>query len=104
MPGPDALLDELADVLRHRGPDERELFRSGPVGLAFPRLSLVNLEYGTQSLVSDDGNLVLIANGGSGPDRTARCSCTPTAGTGWISFVTCAECSRSPCTAGSTDS
>ncbi|MFD4794904.1 MULTISPECIES: asparagine synthase (glutamine-hydrolyzing) [Streptomyces] len=59
----DALLNNFADLLHHRGPDERELLRSGPVGLAFTRLSLVNPQDGTQPLVSDDGNLVLIANG-----------------------------------------
>lgn len=59
----DALLHDFADLLHHRGPDERELLRSGPVGLAFTRLSLVDPQDGTQPLVSDDGNLVLIANG-----------------------------------------
>ncbi|MFG2531012.1 asparagine synthase (glutamine-hydrolyzing) [Streptomyces sp. NPDC048516] len=62
-PETDALLNELADILQHRGPDERDLLRDGPVGLAFTRLSLVNPEDGSQPLVSDDGNLVLIANG-----------------------------------------
>jgi asparagine synthase (glutamine-hydrolysing) len=59
----DALLHELADILQHRGPDERELLRSGPVGMAFTRLSLVDPKDGSQPLVSDDGNLVLVANG-----------------------------------------
>ncbi|MFF0745848.1 asparagine synthase (glutamine-hydrolyzing) [Streptomyces sp. NPDC004111] len=62
-PGTDALLELLADTLHHRGPDERDVLRQGPVGLAFTRLSLVNPEDGSQPLVSDDGNLVLIANG-----------------------------------------
>lgn len=63
--GPEAnvLLDEFADLLQHRGPDERELLRDGPVGLAFTRLSLVDPEDGSQPLVSDDGTLVLMANG-----------------------------------------
>ncbi|SNT56090.1 asparagine synthase (glutamine-hydrolyzing) [Actinacidiphila glaucinigra] len=59
----DGLLNNFAELLHHRGPDERELLRSGPVGLAFTRLSLVNPQDGTQPLISDDGNLVLIANG-----------------------------------------
>ncbi|MGW5400111.1 asparagine synthase (glutamine-hydrolyzing) [Streptomyces sp. NPDC003952] len=59
----DGLLNNFAELLHHRGPDEREVLRSGPVGLAFTRLSLVNPQDGTQPLVSDDGNLVLIANG-----------------------------------------
>ncbi|BCY09822.1 asparagine synthase (glutamine-hydrolyzing) [Actinoplanes sp. L3-i22] len=62
-PDADALLAMLADTLHHRGPDERECLRRGPVGLAFTRLSLVNPEDGSQPLISDDQNLVLIANG-----------------------------------------
>lgn len=62
-PEADALLELLADTLHHRGPDDRECLRTGPVGLAFTRLSLVDPEDGSQPLVSDDGNLVLIANG-----------------------------------------
>jgi asparagine synthase (glutamine-hydrolysing) len=62
-PEADALLELLADTLQHRGPDERDCLRVGPVGLAFTRLSLVDPEDGSQPLISDDGNLVLIANG-----------------------------------------
>ncbi|MFJ3505623.1 asparagine synthase (glutamine-hydrolyzing) [Streptomyces sp. NPDC090135] len=62
-PETDVLLNELADILHHRGPDDRELLRRGPVGLAFTRLSLVDPADGSQPLVSDDGNLVLISNG-----------------------------------------
>ncbi|WP_406731362.1 asparagine synthase (glutamine-hydrolyzing) [Streptomyces sp. NBC_01794] len=62
-PEADGLLNRLADVLHHRGPDDREVLRRGPVGLAFTRLSLVDPEDGSQPLVSDDGDLVLIANG-----------------------------------------
>ncbi|MEY9878261.1 asparagine synthase (glutamine-hydrolyzing) [Streptacidiphilus sp. MAP12-33] len=62
-PETDALLNELADILHHRGPDDREVLRLGPVGLAFTRLSLVDPEHGGQPLTSHDGSLVLIANG-----------------------------------------
>jgi asparagine synthase (glutamine-hydrolysing) len=62
-PEADALLTRLADTLHHRGPDERDCLRQGPVGLAFTRLSLVNPEDGSQPLISDDENLVLIVNG-----------------------------------------
>ncbi|MDI6102273.1 asparagine synthase (glutamine-hydrolyzing) [Actinoplanes sp. NEAU-A12] len=63
--GPEAsgLLAAIADELAHRGPDDRELVVDGPVGLAFTRLSLVDPATGGQPLVSDDGHLVLIANG-----------------------------------------
>ncbi|MEW2592252.1 asparagine synthase (glutamine-hydrolyzing) [Micromonospora aurantiaca] len=59
----DQLLNGLAEILAHRGPDDTELLRDGPVGLAFTRLSLVDPEGGGQPLSSDDGSLVLIANG-----------------------------------------
>jgi asparagine synthase (glutamine-hydrolysing) len=62
-PHTECLLGTLADELAHRGPDDRELFVDGPVGLAFTRLSLVDPDSGGQPLVSDDGNLILIANG-----------------------------------------
>jgi asparagine synthase (glutamine-hydrolysing) len=61
--GATQLLNRFADVLAHRGPDEREMLCDGAVGLAFTRLSLTDPESGSQPLVSDDGSLVLIANG-----------------------------------------
>ncbi|WP_069742988.1 asparagine synthase (glutamine-hydrolyzing) [Streptomyces sp. EN23] len=62
-PDADGLLSRMADIISHRGPDDRELLRKGPVGLAFTRLSLVGPDDGAQPLVSADGDLVLIANG-----------------------------------------
>ncbi|MFD7625424.1 asparagine synthase (glutamine-hydrolyzing) [Streptomyces sp. NPDC059851] len=59
----DDLLRRMAHAVAHRGPDERELLRSGPVGLAFTRLSLVDPAAGSQPLHSPDGSVVLIANG-----------------------------------------
>ncbi|MFI6013277.1 asparagine synthetase B family protein [Streptomyces sp. NPDC051243] len=59
----DALLESLADTLRHRGPDDRELLREDAVGLAFTRLSLVDPVGGGQPLSTEDGSVVLIANG-----------------------------------------
>ncbi|MFJ7095856.1 asparagine synthase (glutamine-hydrolyzing) [Streptomyces mirabilis] len=62
-PETDTLLDGLADALLHRGPDDRELLRHDGVGLAFTRLSLVDPVGGGQPLFSEDGSVVLIANG-----------------------------------------
>jgi asparagine synthase (glutamine-hydrolysing) len=61
--GAGALLTELVRVLSHRGPDDERTLQDGPVGLAFTRLSLVDPADGGQPFVSDDGSLVLIANG-----------------------------------------
>lgn len=61
--GADALLSRMARVVAHRGPDDETYFRSGPLGLGFVRLSLVDPEGGAQPLATDDGAVVLIANG-----------------------------------------
>lgn len=57
------LLDGLADVLDHRGPDARQTRLEGSVGIAFTRLSLVDPSNGDQPFVSEDGAIVLVANG-----------------------------------------
>ncbi|MCZ6599184.1 MAG: asparagine synthase (glutamine-hydrolyzing) [Planctomycetota bacterium] len=53
----------MADTLAHRGPDDRDAFVSGPVGLGFRRLSIIDLEGGRQPLFNEDGDVVLVVNG-----------------------------------------
>jgi asparagine synthase (glutamine-hydrolysing) len=59
------VLQTMAQTLSHRGPDNTcFLLRDGdPVGLAFNRLSIVDPVGGDQPLLSDDGDIALIANG-----------------------------------------
>lgn len=59
----DGLLERMARIIAHRGPDDRDLLRRGPLGLAFTRLSLVDPEGGAQPFVSADGGLAMIVNG-----------------------------------------
>ncbi|HET6356858.1 asparagine synthase (glutamine-hydrolyzing) [Streptomyces sp.] len=59
----DGLLRRMTKTIAHRGPDDTDFFRAGPVGLGFVRLSLVDPEGGRQPLSTEDGSLVLIANG-----------------------------------------
>ena len=59
----DSVLRRMLTAVAHRGPDESVLFQKGPVGLGFARLSLVDLVGGGQPLQTEDGSLVLIANG-----------------------------------------
>jgi len=61
-PEPDALA-RMAAALAHRGPDDRGIHCSGPVGLAQTRLSIIGLATGHQPMVSGDGRLALAANG-----------------------------------------
>jgi len=57
-----SLLDALS-VMRHRGPEDIGLHLSGQIGLAFTRLSIIDLDHGQQPLYSSDNNLCLIGNG-----------------------------------------
>jgi asparagine synthase (glutamine-hydrolysing) len=53
----------MVEALRHRGPDGDGVRRIGPVTLAHTRLAIIDVAGGDQPLVSEDGNVTLIANG-----------------------------------------
>jgi asparagine synthase (glutamine-hydrolysing) len=57
------LLRRMARAIAHRGPDDEQLAVDGPYGVAFRRLSIVDVAGGRQPLINDDGSLVLVANG-----------------------------------------
>ena len=56
-------LQRMAGVLTHRGPDEEGFYRSGSVGLAHRRLSIIDLVSGQQPMVSPDGQVCVVFNG-----------------------------------------
>src|SRR5690242_19017991 len=56
-------LKRMAAAIAHRGPDDEQLVEDGPVGLAFKRLSIVDVAGGRQPLRSEGGAVLLIANG-----------------------------------------
>jgi len=59
----DADLEAMANVLRHRGPDDTGRLISGPAGLAFRRLSIVDLSGGHQPMSNEDGTIWIVFNG-----------------------------------------
>src|SRR5579884_513082 len=61
----DAALENVFQVLRHRGPDGRGLYldAAARLTLAHTRLAVIDLVTGSQPLESEDGSLVLVANG-----------------------------------------
>jgi len=63
--GPSAprLLAEMAERLRHRGPDDRGTHESPGISMGADRLAIVGVADGRQPLFSEDGNLVLVVNG-----------------------------------------
>ncbi|HSM94356.1 MAG TPA: asparagine synthase (glutamine-hydrolyzing) [Anaeromyxobacteraceae bacterium] len=56
-------LAAMVGALRHRGPDERGLYRDGRVGLAHARLSIIDLAGGQQPLCNEDGTRWIVFNG-----------------------------------------
>ena len=58
------IVDRMAAVIRHRGPDDEGRFISGPVAMAFRRLSILDISpQGHQPMSTDDGQITLVFNG-----------------------------------------
>jgi len=58
-----ALVKAMADTIHHRGPDDEGYYVSGPIGLGFRRLSIIDLQCGHQPLSNEDGTIWIIFNG-----------------------------------------
>src|SRR5713226_9943525 len=58
-----ALIKSMADTIAHRGPDDDGYFVSGPAGLGFRRLSIIDLSGGHQPLSNEDASMHIIFNG-----------------------------------------
>ena len=59
-----ALLDEMTDLIAHRGPDGRDVYVDGPLGLGHRRLAIVDLsDAGKQPMATADGRVVITYNG-----------------------------------------
>ncbi|RSL17380.1 asparagine synthase (glutamine-hydrolysing) [Edaphobacter aggregans] len=57
------LVRAMAATIRHRGPDDEGYYVSGPVGLGFRRLSIIDLQSGHQPLSNEDGSIWIVFNG-----------------------------------------
>ncbi|MBN9483453.1 MAG: asparagine synthase (glutamine-hydrolyzing) [Bacteroidetes bacterium 43-93] len=58
------LLQSMADVMAHRGPDGEGFFTDGALGLAHRRLAILDTSsLGAQPMTSADGNWVIVFNG-----------------------------------------
>ena len=58
-----ALIKGMADAISHRGPDDEGYYVSGPIGLGFRRLSIIDLSGGHQPLSNEDGSVHIVFNG-----------------------------------------
>ena len=58
-----AVLKNMADRLRHRGPDDEGFYASGEIGLAHRRLAIIDLAGGHQPLANEDETVWIAFNG-----------------------------------------
>ncbi len=62
--GSEKVLRDMAETVRHRGPDDLGVYHSGTVGLAHTRLSILDLSArGHQPMWNDRGDIAVIFNG-----------------------------------------
>jgi asparagine synthase (glutamine-hydrolysing) len=57
------VLRRMTEALRHRGPDDDGVHIQGRVGLGMRRLSIVDVEGGTQPMTDESGDVVVVYNG-----------------------------------------
>ena len=60
---PVSLVKAMADTIYHRGPDDEGYYVSGPIGLGFRRLAIIDLNSGHQPVSNEDGTVQIIFNG-----------------------------------------
>jgi len=58
-----ALVKAMADTIHHRGPDDEGYYVSGPIGLGFRRLAIIDLNSGHQPISNEDGTVWIVFNG-----------------------------------------
>jgi asparagine synthase (glutamine-hydrolysing) len=58
-----ASVKAMADAIQHRGPDDEGYHVSGPIGLGFRRLAIIDLQTGHQPLSNEDGSIWIVFNG-----------------------------------------
>lgn len=57
------VLENMMNVIKHRGPDSAGKFANDNVALGFRRLSIIDLENGSQPMFNEDGEIALVFNG-----------------------------------------
>lgn len=53
----------MADIIKHRGPDDEGYFVDDKIALGFRRLSIIDLDGGTQPIYNEDKTKVIVFNG-----------------------------------------
>lgn len=56
-------IQSAVNALIHRGPDQQGVFNSNFVSLGTARLKIIDLTYGNQPIIADDGDTLIVFNG-----------------------------------------
>ena len=59
----EAVIRDMADRIRHRGPDQDDYYIDADIAMGFRRLSIIDLEGGSQPILNEDGTKVRTFNG-----------------------------------------
>ncbi len=57
------ICERMGEKIAHRGPDEARSYDDGKLSVSFRRLSIIDLDRGSQPMTSEDGRYVLVFNG-----------------------------------------
>lgn len=57
------LIDKMLEKIIHRGPDSTSSYTDEFIAIGFARLSIIDLENGTQPMFNEDKSLILVFNG-----------------------------------------
>src|ERR1700694_4707808 len=58
------MVGRMTEVIAHRGPDDSGVYVSGPIGLGFRRLAILDLSpAGHQPMATPDGQVIIVFNG-----------------------------------------
>ena len=58
-----ATIESMSASILHRGPDDEGYYFSGPMGLGFRRLSIIDLSSGHQPIANEDETVWIVFNG-----------------------------------------
>ena len=61
--GKKKIIKDMADIIQHRGPDSDGYYVNDNVALGFRRLSIIDLEGGSQPIFNEDKTKVIVFNG-----------------------------------------
>ncbi|MVB12159.1 Asparagine synthetase [glutamine-hydrolyzing] 1 [Caprobacter fermentans] len=59
----DAVIKNMTDVITHRGPDSSGIYSDADISMGFRRLSIIDLDQGSQPIYNEDKSMVLMFNG-----------------------------------------